>query len=142
MTDLDSQNIPENLNIWPLVFKQRNWILSLDTNFIIPTSLQPDSVNLWYFKLCLSWISEFTVRNRVRVWNERSVSSKGVFAKNKRGIKLKKKKGKKKKVGFDHYKSSGITQLSEYKWAQRSWALSVFKNVLLYTRSSDFIFRI
>ena len=32
---------------------ERNWVLATDSDFQIAISLQPDGVNLWYFKLSL-----------------------------------------------------------------------------------------
>ena len=36
-----------------LQYHERNWVLATNSNFLIPISLQPDGVNLWYFKLGL-----------------------------------------------------------------------------------------
>jgi len=30
---------------------QRNWVFTTNEHFLTPLSLQPDGVNLWYFKL-------------------------------------------------------------------------------------------
>ena len=44
-------------------FQQRNWVFVTNSNFKIPISFQPDSVNLWYFKLRLFCLTEFIVWN-------------------------------------------------------------------------------
>ena len=38
---------------------QRNSVFATNSNFLIPISLQPDVVNLWYFKLCMFDLTEF-----------------------------------------------------------------------------------
>ena len=43
--------------------RQRNWVFTKNSNFLIPISLQPDAVNRWYFKLRLFDLTEF------KVWN-------------------------------------------------------------------------
>ena len=45
-----------------LIF-ERNWVFATNSNFLIPISLQSDGVNLYYFKLRLSDITEFIVWN-------------------------------------------------------------------------------
>ena len=30
---------------------EKNWVFAQNSNVLIPTSLQPEDVNLWYFKL-------------------------------------------------------------------------------------------
>ena len=42
---------------------QRNWVFATHSSFIIPKTLQSDSVNLWYFKLRLFYLPEFIVWN-------------------------------------------------------------------------------
>ena len=42
---------------------QWNWAFATNTNFLIPIYLQPNVVNLWYFKLRLFVITEFIVWN-------------------------------------------------------------------------------
>ncbi len=32
---------------------ERNWVFATNSHFLTPISLQPDDVNLWYFKLKL-----------------------------------------------------------------------------------------
>ena len=49
-------------------FKQRNWGFATRSNFIIPISLQPDSVNLCYVKLKSNRILNFIV------WNNNGVT--------------------------------------------------------------------
>ena len=40
--------------------KKRNWIFSTNSNFLIPKSMQPVGVKLWYFKIILfDHIKEF-----------------------------------------------------------------------------------
>ena len=41
--------------------KKRNWAFASNSNFPIIKSLQPECVNLWYFKLRLSDLTEFIV---------------------------------------------------------------------------------
>ena len=36
---------------------ERNWVFAVNSNFLFPISLQPDSVNLWFI------LTEFKVRN-------------------------------------------------------------------------------
>ena len=43
--------------------QQRNWVFSTSSEFIIPISLEPNVVNLWYFKLILFDLTEFIVWN-------------------------------------------------------------------------------
>ena len=40
-----------------------NWVFATNSNLLIPISLQPDVVNLWYFKLRLFDLTEFIVWN-------------------------------------------------------------------------------
>ena len=42
---------------------ERNWVFATNSEFIIPISLEPNVVNLWYFKLILFDLTEFIVRN-------------------------------------------------------------------------------
>ena len=39
--------------------KEKNWVFATSSNVLIPISLQPDLVNLWYFKLSLFSLKEF-----------------------------------------------------------------------------------
>ena len=51
-------NFPRSCN-----FSLRNWVFSTNSHFLTLISLQPDSVNLWYFKLRLFDLTELIVRN-------------------------------------------------------------------------------
>ena len=42
---------------------KRNWVFATNSKFIIPISLEPNVVNLWYFKLTLFDLTEFIVWN-------------------------------------------------------------------------------
>ena len=42
----------ETLKLW-LNESERIWVLVANSNILIPTSVQPDGINLWYFKLRL-----------------------------------------------------------------------------------------
>ena len=42
---------------------QRNWVFVTNSVFVKPTSLQPDDVNLWYFKLTVYDLTAFIVWN-------------------------------------------------------------------------------
>ena len=42
---------------------QRNWVLDTNSIFVIPISIQPNGVNLWYFKLRLFELTDFIVWN-------------------------------------------------------------------------------
>ena len=42
---------------------ERNWVFATNINFLTPISLQPDSVNLWYFKFRLFDLPELIVWN-------------------------------------------------------------------------------
>ena len=53
-----------NAYVWSFKFAfQMNWVLVTNSNFVIHISLQPDGVNLWYFKLRLLDQKELTVWN-------------------------------------------------------------------------------
>jgi len=53
-----------NKNLHCLYCKmKRNWVLVLNSNFLISIFLQPNGVNLWYFKLRLFELGEFLVWN-------------------------------------------------------------------------------
>ena len=39
------------LKVNKYVFLERNWVFATNSNFLIPTYLQPDYVNFRYFKL-------------------------------------------------------------------------------------------
>ena len=43
--------------------KLRNWVFAKSINFLIPISLQPEGVHLWYFELRLFNLREFIVSN-------------------------------------------------------------------------------
>ena len=43
--------------------QQRNWVFATNSVFVKPISLQPDDVNLWYFKLTLFDLIAFLVWN-------------------------------------------------------------------------------
>ena len=43
--------------------KKRNWVYATNSHFSTPISLQPDDVNLWYFKLRLFDLTELIVWN-------------------------------------------------------------------------------
>jgi len=46
---------------------KRNWGFAKNSNFLIPTVLQPDDVNLWYFKLGLfnlTYLEDKTIFNK------------------------------------------------------------------------------
>ena len=46
----------------------KNWVYTTNTNFIIPISLQPDEVHLWYFQL--SWFDQTKLMFEIsKVWN-------------------------------------------------------------------------
>jgi len=40
-----------------------NWVFATNLHFLTPISLQPDGVDLWYFKLRLYDLPEFIVWN-------------------------------------------------------------------------------
>ena len=42
---------------------QKNWILATNSAFVIPISLQPNYVKLWYFKVRLFDLIKFIVGN-------------------------------------------------------------------------------
>ena len=44
-------------------FRERNWVFASDLNVLLPSSLQPDGVNLCYFKLKILDLTEFIVWN-------------------------------------------------------------------------------
>ena len=44
-------------------FEQRNWVFATNSNMLIPMSLQPDGVCLWYFKLRILDLTVFIVWN-------------------------------------------------------------------------------
>ena len=46
-----------------LGLKGTDWVFGTNWNFLITISLQPDDVNLWYFKLTLFDLSEFIAWN-------------------------------------------------------------------------------
>ena len=52
-------------DFWKSQFQCTKGFESLDTNliFVIPLSLQPDDLNLWYFKLTLLYLTVFIVWN-------------------------------------------------------------------------------
>ena len=57
-----------HLNIWIVEhynFKYilRNWVFATNSDFLIPISLKPNVVNLWYFKLILFDLTELIVWN-------------------------------------------------------------------------------
>ena len=39
-------------------YRKRNWVFAMNLQFLTPISLQPDDVNLWYFKLRLFNLTE------------------------------------------------------------------------------------
>ena len=41
----------------------RNWVFTINWNFLIPISLQPDGEHLWYFKFRLFNLTEFIAWN-------------------------------------------------------------------------------
>ena len=49
--------------LWMIKFSKRNWVFATNSNFLIPISFQPYSVNLWYFKFRFFYPTEF------KVWN-------------------------------------------------------------------------
>ena len=49
--------------LWMVKVEQRKWVFATNPNFLTPIHLQPNDVNLWYFKLILFDITE------VIVWN-------------------------------------------------------------------------
>ena len=64
---------------WTSLFKEqiifqewtmkRNWVFATNSNFLIPISLQPDGVGLWYFKLTLFDLKEIIVWNIWGLWH-------------------------------------------------------------------------
>ena len=61
---------------------KRNWVFGTHSYFLIPISLQPDYLNLKYFKLRLFNLTEFTVWNisglqhwvaKIKVWENQSL---------------------------------------------------------------------
>ena len=48
---------------------KRNWVLVIKSNFLISIFLQPDGVNLWYFKLRLFDLGEFLVWHIYKSYN-------------------------------------------------------------------------
>jgi len=40
-----------------IFFNQRNWVLATNSDFLIPISFEPYIINLWYFKLIFSNLS-------------------------------------------------------------------------------------
>ena len=64
---------------------QRNWVFATNLNFLTPISLQPDGVNLWYFKLRLFDLTELIVWNikglekRVANWKIRVCGKTQIF---------------------------------------------------------------
>ena len=50
---------------------ENNWVFATNSEFIIPISLEPNVINLWYFKLILFYLTEFIVWNiyDLRHWN-------------------------------------------------------------------------
>ena len=54
-----------------LSLKLRNWVFATNSDFTIAISLQPDGINLWYFKLSLLDLKWFIVWNikGPRHWN-------------------------------------------------------------------------
>ena len=57
--------VSKTLNIFILQCENnqplRNWVFATNSIFVIPISLQPDDVNLWYFKLTLRDLRAFIV---------------------------------------------------------------------------------
>ena len=53
-----------SLNLYGFLFKEMdysfkgNWVFAKHLNSLIPISLQPNNINLWYFKLSLFHIAE------------------------------------------------------------------------------------
>ena len=45
------------------IIAQRNWVFDTNSVYVKPISLQPDDVNLWYFKLTLFDLIAFIVWN-------------------------------------------------------------------------------
>ena len=50
-------------NLGTFISKERNWVFAKNLNFLTPISLQPDGVNLWYFKLRLFELQALIVWN-------------------------------------------------------------------------------
>ena len=50
---------------------QRSWFFATNSDFLIPISLKPNVVNLWYFKLILFDLTELIAWNvkGLRHWN-------------------------------------------------------------------------
>ena len=51
---------------------QRNWVFATNSNFLIPKSLQPGGVDLWYFKL---WLFDLP---KTKVWNFKGLRNRVV----------------------------------------------------------------
>ena len=49
------------LSSFVLFINERNWVFATNSNLLIPISLQPDGVGLYYFKLTLFDLTEFIV---------------------------------------------------------------------------------
>ena len=57
------QNVKVNFMYEEKMESKRNWVFATNSNSIIPISLQPDGVDLWYFKLKLFGLKWFIVWN-------------------------------------------------------------------------------
>ena len=53
------QNVKVNFMYEEKMESKRNWVFATNSNSIIPISLQPDGVDLWYFKLKLFGLKWF-----------------------------------------------------------------------------------
>ena len=58
-TKIDLKN--EGIELLPQI--QRNWVFATNSEFIMPISLEPNVVNLWYLKLILFDLTDSIVWN-------------------------------------------------------------------------------
>ena len=48
-------SVDKDIGIFLMEILQGNWVLATNSNFLIPLSLQPDVVDLWFLNLYILW---------------------------------------------------------------------------------------
>ena len=78
---LFSEQIWERKRKYSFTFVQRNWFLPQINFFLIPISLQPNSLNLRYFKLKVFYLTEFIFKSKkvYDIWLLRYMDGKPEF---------------------------------------------------------------